>query len=423
MLRFVRLWPIAVAVLSSSCVLSYDPTEPHAGRTGAGQPASGAAGASAGSQGDAAAASGGSAPSVAGGASGLAGASGAGGEHGDGSANDSGTGDAGKSGASGAGGGAENGAGGGADGGVVLTPQQKRGHYLVTAVIACSDCHTPRNPDGRFDVTKFLAGETTPAPACIFLNKTTGECLHPSNLTNDRTGLTSRTDAEIKKMITEGIRPAATGSEPLHPLMPYYVFGNMADADADAIVAYLRTVPGVVNAIPRRGASWDIPRPASKLNVANLPATADAYPQKADAVRGKYLATQAGLCVECHTKHLVPGPGVATVLDESKIFWGGEDFSGILGPTFTSPIVSKNLTPDPTTGLGNWSIDDIVKAVTQGRDKMDKGICPPMPASQMGAYGHLTPGDASDIAHYLKSIAPAVNMINDMCVFPPGRVN
>ena len=38
----------------------------------------------------------------------------------------------------------------------------------------------------------------------------------------------------------------------------------------------------------------------------------------------------------------------------------------------------------------------------------------------MAGYGNLTAGDAMDIAHYLKSIPPATNMVPDMCTFPPG---
>jgi mono/diheme cytochrome c family protein len=304
-----------------------------------------------------------------------------------------------------------------ADGGTPMTLVQ-RGDYLVNAVIACGDCHTPRVA-GQFDNTKFLAGETTPAPMCLFYNPTSNECLHPRNLTNDVTGLKNRTDEDIKKMIMHGIRPAATGDEALFPVMPYYIFANMTDADADAIVAYLRTVPAVSNMIPAAGPSWKVSAPAPKLNTANVPKPLPAYPNQAEALRGQYLATQTGLCVECHTKHSMPGPG-ATVLDETKIFQGGEDFSGILGPAFTSPIVSKNLTPDPTTGLGNWTIDEIVKAVVMGKDKMDKGICPPMPTGPMSAYSKLSPSDAADIAHYLKSITPAVNAIEDKCTFSPG---
>lgn len=303
-----------------------------------------------------------------------------------------------------------------ADGGPVLTAQQQRGQYLVDTVIACKDCHTPRLPTGQLDMTRYLAGDKTPAPACLF-KAPNDDCLYPRNLTSDATGLKNRTDAEIKKMFMEGKRPAPTGEEALHPVMPYYVFANMTVADADAIVAYLRVVPPVVNEIPRRGAFFDIPAPAPALTLAKVPVPALAYPQREAALRGQYLTTQTGLCVECHTPHR---RGAGAAIDEDKLFQGGEDFSGILGPAFTSPIVSTNITPDPATGIGNYTIEQIVTALKMGVDEMGKGICPPMPTG-MGGYGGLTQQDATDIAHYLKSIPPVVNnTVVDMCVFPPG---
>ena len=54
------------------------------------------------------------------------------------------------------------------------------------------------------------------------------------------TGLESRSDEEIKAMITRGVRP--DGSRMLPP-MPYAYYANMTDSDLDAIVAYLRSLP------------------------------------------------------------------------------------------------------------------------------------------------------------------------------------
>jgi hypothetical protein len=59
-----------------------------------------------------------------------------------------------------------------------------------------------------------------------------------------------------------------------------------------------------------------------------------------------------------------------------------------------------------------------VKVLKQGLDRDGKGICPPMPVGPNGAFGHLKPADATDIANYIKSLPPAVNMIVDMCTFP-----
>jgi hypothetical protein len=154
--------------------------------------------------------------------------------------------------------------------------------------------------------------------------------------------------------------------------------------------------------------------------VASIPMPMAGYADTAAAMRGRYLAGQAGLCMECHSKHLPMGP---TALDETKLFQGGEEFTGILGPMV--PIRSKNLTSDMMTGLGSWTLQQVVTAITDGKDKDNKGICPPMPTGKIGpdmmaGYGNLTAGDAMDIAHYIKSLPPATNMVPDMCSLPLG---
>lgn len=81
--------------------------------------------------------------------------------------------------------------------------------------------------------------------------------------------------------------------------------------------------------------------------------------------------------------------------------------------------MSLNITSDPTTGIGDWTAQDIVTELKTGKDKEGNGICPPMPVGPLGAYGGLTDGDALDIANYIKSLPPAVNFVADMCSFPP----
>ena len=64
--------------------------------------------------------------------------------------------------------------------------------------------------------------------------------VHTPNITPDReTGIGSWSDEQIKRAITEGVR--ADGSRLLPPMgFPYHA--NMAEADLDALVAYLRTL-------------------------------------------------------------------------------------------------------------------------------------------------------------------------------------
>jgi mono/diheme cytochrome c family protein len=302
----------------------------------------------------------------------------------------------------------ENQADGGAGGETSGAGQARieRGRYLVDNVIACPDCHTPKDEMGAPIIAQYLAG------AECLIELPNGHCLHSRNLTNDATGLLNRTDAEIKKMMLDGVRPEATGDVALFPMMPYYVFHNMTDVDADAIVAYLRTVPAVEHELPRKDEEFDVPAPAQPLDVEAIPMPMDDYPDRAAALRGRYLATESGACLECHTKHLMGDP---KVLDYDKLFAGGERFPIGL------PVVpvSKNLTSDAETGLGKWSVDEIVAVLKQGVDPHGDGICPPMPTGPMAAYGGLTDDDALDIAHYLKSLPPIENLVEDQCTWPP----
>lgn len=296
----------------------------------------------------------------------------------------------------------EAGAGGDGDG---LDPLAARGKYLVDHVIACPDCHTPRNEMGAPIPEMYMAGVE------CFVELPTGECLHSRNLTNDETGLKNRSDDEIKTMIRDGIRPSATGDEALHPIMPYYVFANTKDEDLDAIVAYLRTIPAVEHAIPRSDELFEVEAPANPLDPDTIPMPADDYPEFESALRGRYLATQSGLCIECHTPH----EQGADVLDPEKYFQGGEEFD--LG--LPAIPVSKNLTSDEATGLGEWSAEEIVAVLKDAVDKNGDGLCPPMPAGPMAAYGGLTDDDALDIANYLKSLPAIENEVVDMCTWPP----
>src|SRR5688572_21171090 len=123
------------------------------------------------------------------------------------------------------------------------TAQQQRGRYLVDHVALCGDCHTPRNLDGSPDLANYLAG----ASCFIDVDPATSGvgCLSSRNLTNGAAGLMNRTDQEIKDMFQGGTRP---NDAHLFSVMPYWLFANLTTEDADAIVAYLRTVPANANA-------------------------------------------------------------------------------------------------------------------------------------------------------------------------------
>jgi mono/diheme cytochrome c family protein len=112
--------------------------------------------------------------------------------------------------------------------------------------------------------------------------------------------------------------------------------------------------------------------------------------------RGKYLVTLGG-CSDCHT------PGSFLGHPDMKRLLGGSDVGFAIPGLGVFP--GRNLTPDKETGLGNWSTEQIVTAMTTGKRPDGRILAPIMP---WRALSQLTPADAEAIAVYLKSI-PAVN--------------
>jgi mono/diheme cytochrome c family protein len=119
--------------------------------------------------------------------------------------------------------------------------QVERGKYLVT-IASCNDCHTPGYFLGKPDFSRTLAGSevgfTIPGLGA-FVGR---------NLTPDKeTGLGNWTDDQIISAITAGIRP---DGRRLAPIMPWQGLSHLSSDDAHAIVAYLRSLPPVKNAVP-----------------------------------------------------------------------------------------------------------------------------------------------------------------------------
>jgi hypothetical protein len=71
-------------------------------------------------------------------------------------------------------------------------------------------------------------------------------------------------------------------------------------------------------------------------------------------------------------------------------------------------FVPRNLTPDKATGLGNWTVAQIVTAITTGVRPDGRILAPIMP---WRAYSQLTPSDARDIALFLKTLPPVEHKV------------
>ncbi|HET6306039.1 MAG TPA: cytochrome c [Rhodopila sp.] len=130
------------------------------------------------------------------------------------------------------------------------------------------------------------------------------------------------------------------------------------------------------------------------LSLATAASAAD--PQVA---RGQYLV-QLGGCNDCHTPgHFTGHPDMARYLGGSDVGFGIPGLGVFAGP---------NLTPDEDTGLGRWTIPQIVTAITTGVRPDGRILAPAMPWRD---FANLTQSDAQAIALFLKSLPPTRNKV------------
>lgn len=249
----------------------------------------------------------------------------------------------------------------------------ERGAYLMRGIVACGNCHTPQGPEGPLPGMEMAGGLPFEFEAFT---------AYSSNLTPDvETGLGGWSDAEIITAIREGRRP--DGSI-IGPIMPIALYRNMSDRDVQAIVAYLRSLKPVRNAVQKSVYRMPLP-PNYGPPVGSV---AEVSPDDTLAY-GAYLAGPLGHCIECHSP-VGPNGGPDW---ENQLGAGGFEFPGPWGVS-----VSPNITP---AGLGDWSDADIKRAITEGVRPDGRLLMPPMP---FGYYKNVSAQDLDALVAYLRSL-------------------
>lgn len=113
--------------------------------------------------------------------------------------------------------------------------------------------------------------------------------------------------------------------------------------------------------------------------------------------RGQYLAEGVSGCMFCHSEH-----------DWSRRdmpILPGRKGAGAIFPLKDLPgqLVSANLTPDPQTGLGDWTDDEIARAIREGVDRNGRTLFPLMPYER---FHHMSDEDLASVVVYLRSLPP-----------------
>lgn len=257
----------------------------------------------------------------------------------------------------------------------------KRGEMLFQSL--CIECHG--GADGRA-TGKHLAE----APA--FLGT-----FYSANLAHPEHGVHRRTDGELARTLRAAVLPDGRFS----PVMS--AFAALSDHDIAAILGYLRSRPPELEpagtAQPRSNLSLVGELILTVIAGARVQEQAAPVPmpEKAATVEyGRYMA-QVLDCVGCHTEGF-SGDKMA----HPQAFAGGFEF---MDPTGT-PIWSKNITMDPETGIGRWSVDGFERAVTRGITPQGYLVRKPMPL-----FARLDRTDIEALHRFLQSM-PAVHQAN-----------
>lgn len=155
---------------------------------------------------------------------------------------------------------------------------------------------------------------------------------------------------------------------------------------------------------------------------------------------GRYLAT-IGVCEACHTPPNVSAlpphaskaedierersyrtnPDWFQYLDINRKMAGGVPFILRFSKDSSGIVYTKNLTPDPETGLGNWTEEEIMEVIRSGKRNDGTALFRFPPHT---FYENLAEEDARALAVYLRSLPPVKHAISERALpFPvdPAR--
>lgn len=285
---------------------------------------------------------------------------------------------------------------------IEITPEKiERGNYLANHVMLCMDCHSTRDWSSfsapMIPGTEGKGGETFDQKLG-FPGKYIAPNITPFNLQN-------WSDGEIFRAVTTGV---SKDGRALFPIMPHHLYGQLDKNDIEAVITYIRNLKSIENKTEVSSSDFPmnfiintIPKKATFINI----------PQQSDKINyGKYMITAAG-CMDCHTKS-ENGEFVG------ELYAGGFEFKLQDG----SVVRSANLTPDKTTGLGNWTIEQFVNRFKIYADSsyVYLKVAPSKFQTTMPwtMYSGMTKADLEAIFTYLQSLTPVKNQVEK---FTPSK--
>jgi mono/diheme cytochrome c family protein len=262
------------------------------------------------------------------------------------------------------------------------------------ATLVCNQCHMA--PSGK------LEGNRMPDLPPQF-----GEAWSANITQDEQYGAGRYSDGELAYLLRTGIKRDGNYAPPWMPKFPH-----LSDYDLHSIIAYLRSDAPELEAVNKPQ------RPSEPTFFAKFlcyvafkplpyPDAAITAPPKEDKVAfGKYISTGKVECFGCHS----PSFETMNIFEPEKTpgyFSGGNAMRDMEGKT----ILTRNLTPDPTTGIGGWTEEQFIKAVKYGQRDGKPALRYPM-----NPYAALTDEEVAAIFAYLQTIPPIVHNVDAIVV-------
>ncbi len=271
---------------------------------------------------------------------------------------------------------------------VEVTPQRiERGMKLASML--CNNCHYN-------DKTGKLTGRAMKEVEIFGDIRSLNITKHPDK------GIGKWTDGELIVFIRTGVRPDGQYVPPYMVKLP-----NLSDEDLNSIIAFLRSDNVLVQPDETELPPTE-PNFFAKFlaNIAfkpfPMPTKPIANPDTTNVLEwGKYLTLYQLECYSCHSKDFATNDFFEP---EKSVgyFGGGNPMLDLEG----KPIITRNITPDKETGIGNWTEEQFMKAVRYGIREGKPALRYPMIP-----YSQLTDSEAKAIYAFMKTVPPIVNKV------------
>lgn len=264
-----------------------------------------------------------------------------------------------------------------------------------TFTLVCNNCHMA--PSGK------LEGKFLPEIPAMF-----GKAWAANITSHPEYGSGRYSNAELVYLLRTGIQRDGD----FVPFMPQ--FAHLSDADLQNIIAYLRS--GAPELAPS-----EVAQPTIQLSFlgkllsktvfkpADYPTQPIPMPPAGDAVAlGRYLVTGKLDCYGCHS------PDFMTINSKEPektpgYLSGGNTLQDLEG----NPVLSRNITLDKKTGIGNWTEAEFVRALKMGV----RPDAPPM-RFPMTPFAALTDDEAKAIWAYLQTVPIIENDVDKLVKQP-----